>query len=736
MIRSNCTTSKTPLRVLIALPGLHRVLRGAETAMEEIARHLVRDCGFEVTLIGSGPNRAHEPYTYRRAACVSRERFERLPSLPFVRDHYMWEELTFAPSLARSYRAGDFDVTMTCGYPYTNWLLRAKGGPKHVFVTQNGDWMCRSAQREYRYFNCDALVCTNPEYFERHKNHWQSALIANGVDLNRFKPGAAQRSAFGLPNDAPVVLMVSALMPSKRVLDGIRAVAALDGVHLVVAGSGEMRDEVLRTGNELLKDRFHLRSLPREQMPALYRTCDALLHMSIDEPSANAFPEALASGLPIVAHDRPVTRWTLEDQALLVDTTDRASVADGLKAALNMRSPWHLEARRELAARRFSWTSIAQQYAEFLERIVQSRTTGVSPVPPLVPARCGQDARGTEDLGVVAIGRNEGARLRACLDSLNGVRTVYVDSGSTDDSVAIANACGAAVVQLSADQPFTAARARNAGCERLMRIAPDLRYVQFIDGDCELSRHWLKTAALQLDSSPNLAVVAGRRRERNRDASIYNRLCDLEWDVIPGEATECGGDAMMRADSFKSVNGFDESLIAGEEPDLCVRLRRGGLKILRLADDMTVHDSSMTRFGQWWRRNVRAGHAFAEGAMRHGFTPQRHWLKQWRSNWMWALLPMIAIDAALVTHGWGLLLLLVYPIQAARIYRNARRRWDARDARLYALFCLFGKFPQALGQLQFILDRMRGRRRKLIEYKQFGRARGTDLDLVEATGQL
>ncbi len=235
-------------------------------------------------------------------------------------------------------------------------------------------------------------------------------------------------------------------------------------------------------------------------------------------------------------------------------------------------------------------------------------------------------------LGAVAIGRNEGERLRRCLVSLieRVEHTVYVDSGSTDGSVELARSLGVAVVALDLSVPFTAARARNEGWTALRRVHPDLEYVQFVDGDCEVVEGWLETAHATLAGRPQLGVVCGRRRERFPEASIYNRLADIEWDTPVGEADACGGDAMMRLAALVEVGGFDPTVIAGEEPELCVRLRRAGWRIERLGTEMTLHDAAMSHFSQWWRRALRAGHSFAEGAHRHGGAPERHWVRESR----------------------------------------------------------------------------------------------------------
>jgi GT2 family glycosyltransferase len=333
------------------------------------------------------------------------------------------------------------------------------------------------------------------------------------------------------------------------------------------------------------------------------------------------------------------------------------------------------------------------------------------------------------DVGVVAIGRNEGERLRQCLESVvgRGLAVVYVDSGSTDGSRERARDLGAEVVELDLSIPFTAARARNAGLERLRDVAPETRFVQFVDGDCEVVDGWLQSAQSALEARPELAVVCGRRRERYPEQSIYNRLADLEWDTPIGDARACGGDAMMRVEALRQVGGFNPTIIAGEEPELCVRLRQAGWKVARIDAEMTRHDLAMTRFGQWWRRAVRAGHAYAEGFALHGRSPDRHGARETLSIAFWGVaLPLAAVGLAWPTRGLSLLLLAGYLILAVRIARRMRRQGvPATVARWYAWACVVGKFAQAVGQGTYWLGRLLGRRSILIEYKGASETRAT-----------
>ncbi|MCX7644515.1 MAG: glycosyltransferase [Rhodobacteraceae bacterium] len=313
-------------------------------------------------------------------------------------------------------------------------------------------------------------------------------------------------------------------------------------------------------------------------------------------------------------------------------------------------------------------------------------------------------------VAAVLIGRNEGARLVAALASVPPwvAPVVYVDSGSADGSVAAAEAAGARVVRLDLSRPFTAARARNEGFAALGPDLPD--YVQFMDGDCSLAPGWIETARAFLEATPRAAVACGRRRERFPQASVYNRLCDAEWDTPVGRARSCGGDALVRASAFAAVGGFDPSLIAGEEPELCVRLRAAGWEIWRLDAEMTLHDAAMHRFSQWWKRMRRGGHAFAEGAARHGAPPERHFVRELRSALLWgAALPAVALLGAVAVSPWMLLLLLAWP---AQILRLAPRLGLTRAA-----FLTLGKLPEAIGIAEYWLRRALRRPAGLIEYK-------------------
>jgi glycosyltransferase involved in cell wall biosynthesis len=362
------------MRILFALPGLNRYDRGAEIAFISVATELAK-AGDAVTLIGSGIRHTTSAYRFLRAPSLTRERFESFPSIPVLRNEYAYEELTFIPGFLFRYRPSDYDVTLTCSYPFTNWMLRRPtlGGsrPPHVFVTENGDWPAYANNSEYRFFRCEGLVCTNPEFYERNRARWYSRMIPNGVDCDRFQPGVSRRLELGLPSDCLIVLMVSALIPTKGIEAGIEAVSRIPDAHLVVAGDGPLREAIDVLAARLLPRRFTRLLLTPERMPLLYRSADVFLHLSKDEAFGNVYVEAMACGLPVVAPDSPRIRWIVGDDEFLLDANDPAEIVRQIELARN--APLNQRQLRVAKATTFSWSRIGGMYRQFLKEVVANQ---------------------------------------------------------------------------------------------------------------------------------------------------------------------------------------------------------------------------------------------------------------------------------------------------------------------------------------------------------------------------
>lgn len=359
------------MRILFALPGLHNIDRGAEVAFISIAGELAK-LGHDVVLAGSGRAREGTSYEFIHIPSISRSHFERFPLLPLFRDVTAYEELTYLPGLLWRFVPSAYDITVACSYPFTNWALRRPvlGGarPPHVFVTENGDWPARTTDAEYRLFGCEGLVCINPDFYNSNKDRWFSALIPNGVNIEKFKAGKLKRERFGLPAERIIVLMVSALIPSKRVDVAIEVVSRVPNAHLVVAGDGPMRASILASAQRLLPDRFTKLTLNAQEMPDLYASVDLFLHMSLEESFGNVFLEAMASGLPIIAHDSPRLRWIIGDKGELLNTHNIDEVVGGITRA-SSPSLVRREALRA-AASKFDWSKIAIEYEQFFHQVI------------------------------------------------------------------------------------------------------------------------------------------------------------------------------------------------------------------------------------------------------------------------------------------------------------------------------------------------------------------------------
>ena len=319
-------------------------------------------------------------------------------------------------------------------------------------------------------------------------------------------------------------------------------------------------------------------------------------------------------------------------------------------------------------------------------------------------------------MGIVIIGRNEGERLILCLESIlkAHVACVYVDSQSIDDSVKEAEQRGVRTVVLDKSAPINASRARNTGFKVLVDDNPDIEYVHFIDADCELHPEWLSHAVMSLEESENVAVVCGRLHEKYKYKNIYMRLCDMDWYIKPGEIEACGGIATIRRSVLEEMKGFDETLIAGADPELYFRIRQiGSHKIVCLPVDMGTHDSNMHYFSEYWQRSVKTGYAYIS-KMHLGMSA-----KPVKSALIWSVaIPMTILLLMLLVNSKFILLLFIYPIQVLRIYMSLSEHPSPKYSQLlYSIFCVLGKIPESVGIVKYMYNAVKKSDQTLIEYK-------------------
>ncbi|HVQ39704.1 MAG TPA: glycosyltransferase [Pyrinomonadaceae bacterium] len=328
-----------------------------------------------------------------------------------------------------------------------------------------------------------------------------------------------------------------------------------------------------------------------------------------------------------------------------------------------------------------------------------------------------------KSLSVVVIGRNEGLRLARCIESIQAMRfngkveIIYVDSNSTDGSASRAKWLGAKVISVRPDRP-SAALGRNAGWREA--TAP---FVLFLDGDTILAPDFVQTA-MKSFADPRVAVVCGNRRETNTKGSFYNRALDLDWISPAGAADYCGGDALMRRPVLEKVSGYDERLIAGEEPEMCARMRAQGFSIQHIDEPMTGHDLAITHFSQYWKRAFRTGHAYAEVSqhLRGSATPL--WEREAKANLVRStfLLSFLVLSIIAAAFFYSFIpLILAAAFFSALVIRTASKvGWKSTDwvtRLLYGVHSHFQQVPILFGQLSYRRDQSKGVQRQLIEYK-------------------
>jgi len=328
-------------------------------------------------------------------------------------------------------------------------------------------------------------------------------------------------------------------------------------------------------------------------------------------------------------------------------------------------------------------------------------------------------------LSIVVIGRNEGSRLVRCFQSIQGIQasgtkveTIYVDSGSTDGSPEVAESFGARVIVLKTDRP-TAALGRDTGWRN---ASSD--FVLFLDGDTILDPDFPSRALEIITADSKLAAVWGHLREIHPEASIYNRILDLDWIYPVGEVDLCGGNVLMRRHALELAGGYDVTLIAGEEPELCCRIRAHGYRIANIDFPMVGHDLAMTRFRQYWKRSIRTGYAYAEVSRRYRHTENPFWgserINNLKRGIFWAFSPIVAMIASVLLQSVLPMILWCALFIGLSLRSSLSARWKSRDALalfLYGMHSHFQQIPICVGQLQYERSQRQGKRKSLIEYK-------------------
>lgn len=318
-----------------------------------------------------------------------------------------------------------------------------------------------------------------------------------------------------------------------------------------------------------------------------------------------------------------------------------------------------------------------------------------------------------KELSVVIIGRNEAGRLQKCFDSvspLDAGECIYVDSGSSDNSVEIAQNAGARIIKLEGPE-YSASKARNRGWKQAKG-----EWILFVDGDSEITADIVLEGIKFLQANPRTAVICGETRERYPDKSFYQGMSDIDNAQCTKGLEYCGGNAVIRAAALKEVNGYDEKILAGEEPEMCQRMYLKGWKTKRIPAVMAWHDLEMDSFRQYWLRNVRTGMAYAAVAARSKDLGSDLWTKTALKNLIKVAIFLTGTIIIFISRSPIWLIIWVLFI-IALVFRTAIRTMSNgvswKTSILYGIHSHFIHLPMAYGQIKYYFQSMQ----EPIEYR-------------------
>jgi len=179
---------------------------------------------------------------------------------------------------------------------------------------------------------------------------------------------------------------------------------------------------------------------------------------------------------------------------------------------------------------------------------------------------------------------------------------IIVDNGSIDGSVEYVRDHAGGKATILQCPEMTVAAMRNAGA----RCAAG-EFLSFIDVDCEISAGYFESALRTLDATD--ASATGSRcvlpDQPHWTEALWDRLHRHSGDGYVGALN--GGNLIVRAPCFWAINGFRETLVSGEDPDLCERLIAAGSSIYEDHRVRAVHHGNPKSLYGFFRKEIWRG---------------------------------------------------------------------------------------------------------------------------------
>ena len=377
------TVVSRPARVFFPCTGLGRERRGFEAFTRECAAALRANPNLEITVFGGGGDL--EPgerklWSLSRAGAAARG----IGALA-QRDPYFVEQLSFVPGFVRALTLHKPDLVYFADVNLGNacWHWRRLTKQRFRLLYYNGGPTTRPFTR------CDLVQQVSPEHYDSATARGESAdrqvLLPHGVRIEReFRPitpaeRARRRAQMGIPADAQVVLSVGALNASHKRMDYVidEVASAASKPYLVLVGAETPETPALRAlAADRLPGRCTMLSLSHAETRAIYPLADAFVLGSLVEGFGLAQVEALAAGLPCIAHETATSAYVLGTHGLTGDLRLPGMLAPKIDRTLRdagSRDDRRAAARHADAYRRFSWDVLAPHYSALLIAVAEGR---------------------------------------------------------------------------------------------------------------------------------------------------------------------------------------------------------------------------------------------------------------------------------------------------------------------------------------------------------------------------
>jgi glycosyltransferase involved in cell wall biosynthesis len=311
------------------------------------------------------------------------------------------------------------------------------------------------------------------------------------------------------------------------------------------------------------------------------------------------------------------------------------------------------------------------------------------------------------NISCIVIGINSARTIVSCIKSIKKsdypklIEIIYVDGGSSDNSVELAKKLGVKVIQLKQEHP-TPGRGRNVGWKNASN-----ELIQFLDGDTTLDQKWLKKAIKHIDNKT--VAVCGYGKEKDPNKNWYHLVADLEWSNETGNIKYFGGNVLIKKSILEETSGYNDNLIAGEDPEFSFRIREKGYNIKRLDSLMYYHDINMNNLKEYFKRCFRKGYGYAEVGTMRLKKKEYGWIKRTIKTTIKTIGTFVFLILALLFQNiyfvsFALLLNIIPIIKISRFKKQYKL--NIKKSIIYALHLVLAAYLTTAGVFRYYIGKL------------------------------